>query len=219
MVQAVECSLSDAVALAAVDVLLAIPGTGGRTRSSARLLPRHNSNRFQRDQSEAMKIEYTLRFEDWAMFTMYVNRTVPSLARARKISHYGLPMVYGAFGIFAGLSLGDWIAGGSMLGLAFAWIFLYPMLAEYRTVKHLRKLERNGAAATILTDYSLEITEEGIEAGISSAQSHLPWSAIIGIVEDEGRAYLQLSLTSALVVPMSGPEVTEFIAECRKHVS
>lgn len=166
-----------------------------------------------------MIIEYTLRFEDWALFTMYVNRTVPSLARARKISHYGLPMVYGAFGIFAGISLGDWIVGGSMMALAFAWVLLYPKLSEYRTVKHLRKLERDGAADLILADYRLEATEDGIEASISSAKSNLPWSSIIGIVEEEGRAYLQLSATSALVVPLSGPGATEFVAECRKRVS
>ena len=166
-----------------------------------------------------MKIEYTLRFEDWAMFTMYVNRTVPSLARARKISHYGLPMVYGAFGVFAGLSLGDWIVGGSMLGLAFAWVFLYPKLAEYRTVKHLRKLERSGTADMILTDYTLESGEGGIEASISSAQSLLPWAGIVDIVEDEGRIYLMLSPTSALVVPLSSPGAVEFVEECRKHAS
>ena len=166
-----------------------------------------------------MKIEYTLRFEDWAMFTMYVNRTVPSLARARKISHYGLPLVYAVFGVFAGFSLGDWMVGGSMMGLAFAWVFLYPKISEYRTVKHLRKLESKGAAASILTDYTLAITEEGIDARISATESKLPWEAIIGIVEEEGRAYLQLSPTSALVVPLAGPGAAEFLQECRQHVS
>ena len=166
-----------------------------------------------------MKIEYTLRFEDWAMFTMYVNRTVPSLARARKISHYGLPTVYACFGLFAGISLGDWIVGGSMLGLAFAWVFLYPKLAEYRTVKHLRKLERSGAAASILADYTLEITGDGIDTRIAASESKLPWEAIVGIVEEEGRAYLQLSATSALVVPLGGSGAVDFLQECRKHVS
>ncbi|MFK5956259.1 MAG: YcxB family protein [Planctomycetota bacterium] len=166
-----------------------------------------------------MKLEYTLRFEDWAAFTLYVNRTVPSLARARKISHIGLPVVYFTFGIFAGLSLGDWVVGGSMMSLAFAWIILYPKLAEFRTHKHLRKLERAGAAAAILGDYCLEITEEGIDARIATAESCLPWASLVGIVEDEGRAYLQLSPTAAVVVPLDGSGAAEFVQECRRRLS
>lgn len=166
-----------------------------------------------------MKLEYTLRFEDWSAFTLYVNRTVPSLARARKISHFGLPLVYFSFGVFAGASLGDWVVGGAMMSLGFAWVFLYPKLAEFRTQKHLRKLERGGAAASILGDYCLETTDAGIDARIANAESSLPWASIVGIVEDAGRAYLQLSPTAAVVVPLDAEGAVEFVQECRQRLS
>lgn len=165
-----------------------------------------------------MKLQYTLEFADWEAFTLHVNETVPTLVRARKISHFGLPVVYAAFGLFAGFNLGEWWVGGAMIGLAFAWWMLYPKLQLYRTRKHLLRLEKDGAAKAILGDYVLEATEETLEAHIAEAHSAFPWTAFEGIVEDEGRFYLHLSPSKALVIPAEVPGTAEFMAECRRRI-
>lgn len=165
-----------------------------------------------------MNLQYTLHFDDWEAFTLYVNRTVPSLVRARKVSHFGLPVVYAAFGLFAGWNLGEWWVGGSMLGLAFAWWMLYPKLHLHRTRKHLQRLQRDGAAKAILGDYAMELSEESLEASIDGARSIFPWEAFEQVIEDEGRVYLHLSPSKALVIPRNVAGAPEFVAECRRRI-
>jgi len=165
-----------------------------------------------------MKLSYTLQFEDWEAFTLHVNRTVPSLIRARKISHFGLPIVYAAFGLFAGINLREWWVGGAMLALAFAWWMLYPKLQLHRTRKHLLRLEKDGAAKAILGDYELECTEIALEARISAAESRFPWEAFEKVTEEEGRTYLHLTPTKALVIPSGVEGGADFVAECRWRI-
>ena len=140
-----------------------------------------------------MELRYTLRFEDWEAFTLYVNETVPSLKRARRISHIGLPLVYATFGLYAMFGLGDYIIGGSLLGLAFAWVTLFPRLFLYRTRKQLLRLERDGAAKGILGDYHLMVEDAGLAARIQGAESHFDWEAFEDLVVSGSRAFLMLS--------------------------
>lgn len=165
-----------------------------------------------------MILTYTLQFEDWEAFTLYVNRTVPTLVRARKISHFGLPVAYAAFGLFAGFNLGEWWVGGSMIGLSFAWWMLYPKLHLHRTRKHLKRLEADGAAKAILGDYELSLSDDSLDARIASASSTFPWEAFEQITEDNGRVYLHLSPSTALVIPRNVAGATDFVAECRRRI-
>ncbi|MHC4824047.1 MAG: hypothetical protein ACYTEP_08530 [Planctomycetota bacterium] len=165
-----------------------------------------------------MELQYTLRFEDWEAFTLHVHQTVPSMVRARRISHVGLPLVYATFGLYAMFGLGDYVIGGSLLALAFAWMTLFPRLFLYRTRKQLQRLERDGSAKGILGEYHLKVEEGGLAARIQGAESHFDWESFEDLVIAEERAYLKLSPNKALVVPLDSPGALDFVAECRRRL-
>ena len=161
-----------------------------------------------------MQLSYHLGFDDWEAFTLYVHRTAPSYVRMHRISRYGVALVYGLFGLFACIQQREWVVGGALLGLGFAWWTLFPHLVQLRTRRQLKRMETNGETS-ILGDYHLETTEKGLKVRISGVRTEMDWGLFSALVCQPQHVFLMLDPTRALVIPLRGPESIDFVAQCQ----
>ncbi len=164
-----------------------------------------------------MKLSYTLGFEDWEAFTLYVHRTAPSYVRMHRISRNGVALIYGLFGLFACIQQREWVVGGALLGLGFAWWTLFPHLVHLRTRRQLKRMQTKGETS-ILGDYHLETSEKGLYVQISGARTEMDWGLFSALVRQPKHAFLMLDATRALVIPLRGQENADFVAHCQAYL-
>ena len=151
-----------------------------------------------------MKIEYTLKEEDFLEYQLYITSLSKSITKKRLIAQFGVPILYIvlAIGFYFYNNNQDAILICVFLGAL--WLFIYPFYSKYRYKRfYLNYIKKNYAERLDHVD-SLRlgnkkyfyITEQGNEGKVEVTETEK-------LIELKNHFFIQMKAGGAIILPKS----------------
>jgi hypothetical protein len=163
-----------------------------------------------------MKIEFKNTIEDVQNFSQYHSKNSPPIKRRTNLSRYGYPILFFIVLIPAIIkqalfNIVLWLI------VSLIWFIILPKLNFLSTKRHIMKEYKGGKNKILLSNRSLELSEQGISVVTEHSESFIKWDAIEKIEKDKKYIFIYVDPQSALIVPRDcfrdEKEANEFLSK------
>ncbi len=168
-----------------------------------------------------MRIEYTLREQDFATFWLYHYDHSPTCIRQHRRLYFGIPIMLVLAGLLLGLIFRTPVPPAIVALAAVFFLWRSPKYVRRKLQKQALEFCREGENRSLFGEH-IDIAEpEGLRSfSPNGDESMLKWSSIERIETSDNHLYLYVGAMNALVVPeetVSAGSYSEFRAECERR--
>lgn len=157
-----------------------------------------------------MEFKYNLSEEDYIHFNLFHLKNSKAASRSLTIQRWSGPILFIVL-----YTIGDQTSLGLSLTilLSILWLFFYPKYFYNYTIRHVKKMIKEGKNANLLGEHKMTLTEEGIIDTTTNGETKVNWSGIETYKEDNDYFYLYNSSVSAYILPkrdIQNEEISHF---------
>src|SRR5262249_40495355 len=148
----------------------------------------------------AMNIRYTLSLNDMLAFQSYCNAHIPQAKQAQFRTRIIFPLIAVAFSLILTVNNPQFfVTGLCIIGLAFLFALLFPLLSTYLFIRHFQKAHRGNTSE----EFTFNLDEQGISSGSSKGKTDIFWNTVKNIVVTDTLILFFYTPICAIVVPKS----------------
>ncbi len=169
-----------------------------------------------------MQIQYQLNLDDVAAYNWHHSRNSKAANRTYKLlSAWGILLCL----YIASASI-EWSVSSRIIFFLIAsafWLFIYPLFRRKAVERQARRLYSEGKNRDVIGNHIFAIDKDGVTEISDVAESHIAWSGIERIEENDEYVFLYTGSLSAHIIPkrafLSKGEESEFIQLARTYYS
>lgn len=149
-----------------------------------------------------MKFEYKLTAEDFLTYQLYSASQSPAIQKKRRNTRFLVPLLYIVLGGYSYIDGKSLIVGGSFIGVAFIWYFLYPFYSAWRYKRHFQRQIDTYYKDRVNINSELTIEKNRLIAKDETAESKVKVEELDSLIEINDYFFIQLKTGIALVLPL-----------------
>ena len=148
-----------------------------------------------------MKIDYTLKDEDYVQFNIYHSTHAPSQRRTQLLFRFVAPALLVLI-LMHGGRWQEW-RFGIAVGIYVLWTVVWPYFHRFACRRIVRRMMKDGRGNEFVGDFSLELAEGILRETGNSRTTEVTYDRIERIAHDGDLHYIYIGSISACIVPES----------------
>ncbi len=169
-----------------------------------------------------MQIQYQLNLDDVAAYNWHHSLNSKAANRTSKLlSAWGILLC-----LYIAFRSTEWNMSSRIIFFVIAsafWLFVYPLFRRKAVERQARRLYGEGKNRDVIGNHIFAIDKDGITEISDVAESHITWSGIERIEENDKYIFLYTGSLSAHIIPkrafVNKEEESEFIQLTRTYYS
>ena len=146
-----------------------------------------------------MKIDYTLKDEDYVQFNIYHSTHAPSQRRTQLLFRFGTPLLLVLI-LLHGTRWQEW-RFGIAAGIYALWVIAWPYFHRFTCRRIVRRMTKDGRRNEFAGDFCLELAGEVLRETGNGRTTEVACDRIERIAHDDSRYYIYIGSLSAFIVP------------------
>ena len=147
-----------------------------------------------------MRINYTIKAEDYLKFQLFIASRSKQVKRRRRFALYLIPILYLLLGIIF-YFIKDISGFIVFAGFAILWFIFYPIFSRKRYIRFYRKHIEEHYSANFDKEFYIELGEKQLHLKSVDAESKLDYSTIAEINDLGTHLIIHLKAGSAVILP------------------